>query len=220
MDRCIILHGSIKRSWNEVLPHVYVIASTWWNTSMIVQLLRLFQWAPCVLTILQLWLDSSVFFRQGWCFLHLKVWPCGTCWCLCLGIDYQPFINRMVTAATSLYFCFSECTLCLFFFRSCSDTTLKSTTTACPSWNRLLTRLLEASLAQSSMTCLKKLSTCWCIMTGKDTSNIRSPRCMRAHTHTHTQIRTCINLLVQNKEKEKKPKQLTVFCMNTNIQYS
>lgn len=57
-----------------------------------------------------------------------------------------------------------------------ADTMLRSSTTGCPSWNRPLTRSLEASLAQSSLTCLKKLSTCWCIMTGKDTSDIRSPR--------------------------------------------
>lgn len=57
-----------------------------------------------------------------------------------------------------------------------TDTTLRSTITGCLSWNKLSTRSLEASLAQSSLTCLKKLSTCWCIMTGKDTSDICSPR--------------------------------------------
>lgn len=57
-----------------------------------------------------------------------------------------------------------------------ADTMLKTTINGCPSWNRPLTRSLEASLAQSSLTCLKKLSTCWCIMTGKDTCDICSPR--------------------------------------------
>lgn len=78
--------------------------------------------------------------------------------------------------------------VCIIYFRPRSDTTLKSTTTACLSWNRPLTRLLEASLAQSSLTCLKKLSTCWCIMTGKDTSNIRSLRRTHANTHTNKNV--------------------------------
>lgn len=92
-----------------------------------------------------------------------------------------------------------------FIFLSCLDTTLKSTTTACLSWNRPLTRLLEASLAQSSLTCLKKLSTCWCIMTGKDTSNIRSLRHTHAYTHTNKNV---YKLAYWCKKKKKKRKKL------------
>lgn len=75
-----------------------------------------------------------------------------------------------------------------FFPRSCLDTMLKSTTTTCLSWNRPLTRLLGASSALSSLTCLKKLSTCWCIMTGKDTSNICSLRGMHSYTHPNKNV--------------------------------
>lgn len=78
----------------------------------------------------------------------------------------------------------------VYFFspRSCLDTMLKSTTTACLSWNRPLTRLLGASSAPSSLTCLKKLSTCWCIMTGRDASNICSLRCMHSNTHPNKNV--------------------------------
>lgn len=101
--------------------------------------------------------------------------------------------------------------MCLFIFWSCLDTMLKSTTTACLSWNRLLTRLLQASLAQSSLTCLKKLSTCWCIMTGKGISNISSLR--RTHAPTHTNMNV-YKLACWKKKKTLSFAHTPIFCFS------
>lgn len=38
--------------------------------------------------------------------------------------------------------------------------------------------------------------------------------------HTHIQIGTCINLHAGARKGVKKTKQLTAFCMHTNVQYS
>lgn len=104
--------------------------------------------------------------------IRRKKSTCSTCtsWLLLCTTD-RLLLHMLVFQMCVYLFLY----LLLVVFVS-ADTMLKTTINGCPSWNRPLTRSLEASLAQSSLTCLKKLSTCWCIMTGKDTCDICSPR--------------------------------------------